>query len=146
MADVTISIDIDAPLGSVWEELCAIEDHVEWMADAEEIIFDTDQRRGVGTSFVCKTRIGPLRTADHMTITHWREYEAIGVVHEGSVTGRGTFELHSSSPTTTSVTWHEVLTLPWWMGGPLGGSAAKPIFRWIWRRNLVRLKQRVEAA
>ena len=67
MADVTVSTSIDASVEQVWHELSAIEDHVEWMADAVAITFDSDQRRGVGTSFLCATKIGPLRTSDHMT-------------------------------------------------------------------------------
>ncbi len=144
MADVTVSTSIDASVEQVWHELSAIEDHVEWMADAVAITFDSDQRRGVGTSFLCATKIGPLRTSDHMTITEWEDHVAIGVVHEGAVTGRGRFQIVATSPTSTEVTWREQLTLPWWMGGALGGVAAKPVFRWIWRRNLQRLKLRVE--
>ena len=34
---------------------------------------------------------------------------------------------------------------PWWMGGPVGALAAKPVLRAIWRRNLRRLKTIVEA-
>jgi hypothetical protein len=127
----------------VWNELATIEDHVEWMADAVAIEFDGDQRRGVGTSFTCATRIGPLSTRDHMTITEWDEPIAIGVVHEGAVTGTGRFELRSDGPTTT-ITWHEQLALPWWLGGRLGGVLAVPVFRVIWRRNLARLAARVE--
>lgn len=144
MAEVTISITINAGGDDVWAELSDLENHVEWMADAVAIDFETAQRRGVGTSFLCATKIGPLRTTDRMTITEWEEPVAIGVVHEGSVTGHGRFELSATTSSTTTVTWHEALTLPWWMGGALGGVVAAPIFRWIWRRNLTRLKQRVE--
>jgi hypothetical protein len=142
---VTISTTIAAPIGGVWSELERIEDHVEWMADAVAIDFHGDQRRGVGTSFDCKTQIGPLRTTDTMTVTEWTEGHVIGVTHRGAVTGRGRFTLSEIGPMNTDVTWSEVLEFPWWMGGPLGGFFAAPIFRWIWKRNLTRLSERVTA-
>ena len=53
-----------------------------------------------------------------------------------SVAGRGS---------RTRFTWTERLRFPWWMGGPVGALAAKPILRAVWRRNLATLKQLVEA-
>ena len=143
---VTISITIDAPLDPVWDELERIEDHVDWMADAESIDFHTEQRRGIGTKFTCRTKIGPLRTADVMTIDAWEDHKAIGVTHAGAVTGSGQFTLDAPSPTTTVVTWDEQLSFPWYFGGALGALAASPVFRWIWSRNLVRLRDRVTGA
>ena len=140
---VTISITIAAPLDAVWDELERIEDHVDWMADAESIEFHTDQRRGIGTTFTCRTKIGPLRTSDVMTIDAWDDHRAIGVTHAGAVTGTGRFTLDAPSTTTTVVTWDEQLTFPWYFGGALGAFAATPVFRWIWSRNLVRLRARV---
>ncbi len=37
-------------------------------------------------------------------------------------------------------TWTEELTFPWWMGGPLGAAAARPVLGRIWSRNLVNLQ------
>ena len=41
--------------------------------------------------------------------------------------------------------WSERLVFPWWMGGPLGGLVGRPILRLVWKGNLRRLKQLVEA-
>ena len=142
-ASVRIPKQINAPLDDVWAELSCIETHVEWMADAVAIEFHTDQTSGLGTTFSCATKIGPLRTTDEMTIDRWEERVAIGVTHRGAVTGSGVFELTALDERTTEVVWTETLTFPLWMGGPVGAACARPIFRWIWRRNLDRLAHRL---
>lgn len=143
-AHVSISVLIQAEPAQIWDQLSCIEDHVEWMADAERIDFHDDQRRGIGTTFSCRTKIGPFRTTDVMTIDAWDEGRCIGVTHRGAVTGTGRFQLSELDPRRTRVTWDEDLTFPFWMGGQLGARCATPIFRWIWRRNLDRLKARIE--
>ena len=40
---------------ALWSYLEDIARHVEWMADARSIEFETEQRQGVGTRFVCDT-------------------------------------------------------------------------------------------
>ena len=140
---VLVSIEIDASPEQVWAELERIEDHVEWMADAVAIDFHGEQRRGSGTSFSCRTRIGPLATTDEMEIIEWEPPRSMGVTHRGAVTGTGRFEIEPMGDGSL-VSWNERLRFPAWMGGPLGAAVAGPIFKWIWRRNLVRLKARVE--
>jgi uncharacterized protein YndB with AHSA1/START domain len=63
---IRVRATIDAPRGTVWTRLADIADHVHWMADARAIRFTGERRSGVGTTFECETRIGPLRT------TCWR--------------------------------------------------------------------------
>jgi carbon monoxide dehydrogenase subunit G len=132
--------DIDATPEKVWDALADISTHVEWMADARSITFVGDQRSGVGTTFLCLTVLGPLRTTDKMTVTRWVDGETMGVRHEGLVTGEGYFTI-SSSP--TRIRWQEELNLPWWWGGPLAELVAKPILSAIWRGNLRRFAARV---
>jgi hypothetical protein len=43
------------------------------------------------------------------------------------------------------VTWAEDLRLPWWLGGPAGSAAARPILERLWGRSLTNLKRIVEA-
>jgi len=121
--------------GVVWEELRHIDRHVKWMMDARRIEFQTSQREGVGTSFRCTTKVGPITLLDAMTITTWVEKAAMGVEHHGVVGGRGVFTL-SPRGTGTLLTWREDLLFPWWMAGPLGALVASPVLRWIWTRNL----------
>jgi carbon monoxide dehydrogenase subunit G len=142
---VKVGVTIDAPPDVVWRTVEQVERHVEWMTDAASITFTSPSRRGVGTRFDCVTRIGPLRTTDRMTVTEWAPGRALAIEHHGVVTGRGRFTLGRRRSNRTRFTWTERLEFPWWMGGPVGALAAKPILRAVWRRNLATLKRLVEA-
>jgi carbon monoxide dehydrogenase subunit G len=135
---IVVSRDVAASTEKVWAELRDISRHVQWMADARSIEFGTTQREGVGVTFTCLTQVGPLRLLDHMTITQWREGEAMGVRHEGLVTGEGLFTLKAVAAG-TRVRWEENLRLPWYYGGPLGTLFARFLLRTIWAGNLRRL-------
>ena len=136
---------IDAPVGVAWHSLADIASHVDWMADAESIAFTSGQRRGVGTTYECRTKVGPLTTLDKMTVTEWVDESRQAVSHTGIVRGVGVFELTAIDPDTTRMTWSEDLKFPLWAGGPIGAFAAKPVLRRIWRGNLSRFKALVEA-
>ncbi|NDH92323.1 MAG: SRPBCC family protein [Actinobacteria bacterium] len=140
MPGIRISTVIKAPISRVWQVVEPVERHVDWMADAESIEFIGDQRRGVGTAFLCVTKVGPIRLTDKMRITEWQVERAMGVEHVGVVTGRGVFTLHSIDGNTTEFTWEEQLQFPWWLGGPLGALiGGQLVLRGIWKRNLRRL-------
>ena len=141
---IRVDVTIDAPAETVWQVVEPIEHHVDWMADAETIIFTSSQRRGVGTAFDCRTRVGPLRLTDRMIVTEWTPESVMGIEHRGIVTGRGRFTLQDRPGGRTLFSWSEQLVFPWWMGGPAGAFVASPVLRAIWRRNLRRLKQIVE--
>ncbi len=143
---ITVSVEIDAPVESVWGVVEPVEDHVRWMHDAVAIRFTTDQTRGVGTRFDCDTKIGPVRLVDHMEITEWDPCLVIGVRHTGLVTGTGRFTLESIDlDRRTRFTWSEQLRFPWWLGGPLGARVGgTAVMGPLWRRNLRELKRLVE--
>ena len=144
MARISISTIIGRPPAEVWEELRHIDRHVDWMADAAEIRFTSDQREGLGTRFECDTKVGPLRTTDVMLITAWEPEAAMGVRHEGMVTGEGRFTLSPIGADRTEVRWQEELRYPLWLGGRLGERVSRPLLRAIWRGNLKRLRRRIE--
>lgn len=108
------------------------------MNDAERIEFTTDGPFGLGTSFFCHTRIGPLHTVDKMTVTSWTDGEEITVRHEGIVTGEGTFRL-SPVGAQTKLDWSETLRFPWWGLGSFGARLATPILKIVWKKNLSNL-------
>jgi hypothetical protein len=141
-----VAIDLSATPAQVWQVLEPIEHHVEWMHDAVAIRFQTDQHRGVGTAFLCDTKVGPFTLVDRMEITEWLPGSVMGVRHVGVVTGTGRFTLTPIDlGRRTRFTWDESLTFPWWLGGPLGGwIGGRLVLRAIWKRNLRDLKRIVE--
>jgi len=145
MGRIRVSTTIDAPPARVWDEVRHIERHVDWMADAVAISFTSRRRSGVGTTFDCATKVGPIRLTDKMEITEWREGKLMGVRHVGLVTGTGRFTVTKARGGRTRFTWDERLHFPWWLGGPVGGVVGGRIMRRIWRRNLRVLKALVEA-
>ena len=146
MAHISVSIEIDASPERVWEVVEPVERHVDWMHDAVAIRFVTDQTRGVGTEFLCDTKVGPIKLVDQMEITEWRPNEAMGVRHTGLVTGTGRFTLTPIDlGRRTRFTWAEELIFPWWLGGPIGAwVGGKLVMGAIWRRNLRGLARIVE--
>ena len=145
MGRLRVSSVFDASPEAVWAEVRHLERHVDWMSDAEEIRFISDSRSGLGTSFDCLTRVGPIRLTDRMTVTEWREGRTIGVNHVGLVRGSGRFTVSRVRRDRTRFTWEEHLTFPWWMGGPVGGFFGRIVLRRIWRHNLRVLKALVES-
>jgi hypothetical protein len=144
MVTVTVTTEVPVARRLVWAALVRFEDHVEWMQDATAIRFTTAQRRGVGTTFACDTRVGPLRLTDTMTVTEWEEGVRVGVCHCGAVSGSGRFALRDGAGSSTLVEWEEQLSFPWWLGGPFGARAAKPIFGALWKGNLRRFGRMVQ--
>ena len=131
-------IEIDASPERVWQIVEPVERHIDWMHDAVAIRFTTDQTRGVGTAFLCDTKVGPIRLTDKMEITQWVAGSAMGVKHVGIVTGSGVFTLAPlNNATQTRFTWEEELIFPWYLGGPIGAFiGGKIVLKQIWKRNL----------
>lgn len=147
MTGVTVSVDITASPETVWSIVEPVENHVDWMADAVAIRFESEQTRGVGTTFLCDTKIGPITLTDRMEITEWVPEQTMGVRHSGIVTGSGVFTLEPlAGGTRTRFTWAESLDFPWYFGGRFGAAVAGPvILAPLWRRNLKRLKAQIES-
>jgi uncharacterized membrane protein len=141
---IEVSVTINAPLEAIWAAAADLGSHVEWMADAESVTFLTARRRGLGTRMEVATRVGPFRTRDVMEVTEWIDRQRIGVRHTGFVTGAGAFTLGETGFASTEFTWQERLRFPWYLGGPLTAWLASPFLRAVWRRNLTRLKQRLD--
>jgi hypothetical protein len=141
---IAVAVVIDAPPSVVWAAVERVEDHTSWMTDAAGIRFEGDRRRGIGTRMTVDTRVGPLRLADHMEITEWVDGHAMGVRHDGLVTGRGRFTLEAIGDTATRFAWTEELRFPWWLAGALGGLVGGRVLATIWRKNLRNLKDLCE--
>jgi len=141
---VMVSTTIERSPQDVWADVRDISSHVTWMQDAAEIRFLTDHVEGPGTRFECDTKVGPFKLTDVMEITEWEEARRMGVRHVGLVEGTGVFTLDEVGSDRTEFKWEEDLVFPWFMGGPIGAFFSRPVLRLIWKRNLTRLKARVE--
>ena len=143
---IQVSTVVPAAPVAVWEDLRHIGRHVDWMSDAESIRFLTEEAEGVGVRFECITRIGPIRLTDRMEVTEWRKNEVMGIRHRGTVSGSGQFRLTPcpgpQGEHHTRFEWTETLRFRWWMGGPLGAAAARPVLKAVWARNLRRFAAR----
>jgi uncharacterized protein YndB with AHSA1/START domain len=144
MSKIRVSTLIRAPRPVVWHAVRDVASHVRWMHDADRIRITSPRATGVGTTFVCDTRVGPFRLSDAMEVIEWRERRSMGIRHTGLVRGVGRFTLRTR-PGGTLFTWEERLRFPSWMGGRLGAIVAKPVLRRIWKRNLATLKRMVES-
>ena len=143
---IVVGVEIDATPERVWDVVEPVERHVDWMHDAVAIRFTGEQTRGVGTEFLCDTKVGPFKLVDRMEITEWEPGAVMGVRHIGMVTGTGRFTLEPIDlGRRTRFVWEETLVFPWWMGGPLGALiGGKIVLAAIWRRNLRGLRRLVE--
>lgn len=144
MSSITVTTRLPVPPEDVWADVGNLASHVEWMADAERITFSSDRTSGVGTVMDVLTRVGPLRTIDVIEITEWDPPHRMGVRHQGAVGGSGAFTIAPDGHGGSTFTWAETLHFPWFFGGPVGAWVSRPIFRWIWTRNLTRLAARFE--
>jgi len=139
MVHFSSSVSINAPRNVVWEAVADVRRHSDWMADAAEIRLTSVQATGVGTTFECETRVGPLRTLDRMAVTDWEEGRLMGVEHRGLISGVGRFRLEDQSDGGTRFIWDEYLSFPWWLGGRTTAALARPVLALVWRQNLQRL-------
>jgi uncharacterized protein YndB with AHSA1/START domain len=141
---IKVRTTIDAPPKVVWAAIDDVTTHTTWMADAVVIRITSDKTSGVGTTFDCDTQFGPFRLLDRMEITRWSPGKAMGVRHVGLVRGEGEFTLRKRRGA-TRFTWDERLFFPWWMGGRIGGIVGRRIIRRVWKKNLRRLRDRIES-
>ena len=132
---------VRAPVEVVWDALADIGAHVEWMADAERIQFTSSIEEGVGTTFDCATKVGPIRLVDRMEITEWVPEQLMAVRHHGVVRGEGAFTLVAHGGRTELV-WEESLDFPWW----LPARPAAFVLKQIWRANLRRFERTLGVA
>jgi len=138
MGDIRLSRHINLGQDRVWKTISDLADHPNWMKDALNLEFTTEQTSGVGTRMEVETKVGPFRTIDVLEVVGWKEGHHIVVEHRGVITGRGRLAALVDNGGTL-VTWTESLRFPWWLGGPVGVWATRPILRLIWNGNLKRL-------
>ncbi|MBI30123.1 MAG: hypothetical protein CL519_02200 [Actinobacteria bacterium] len=143
---IRITEKIEASPEVVWNAISDIQTHVEWMADASDIRITSEQTEGIGVTFDCDTKVGPLKTTDKMQITEWTPNQTLTIRHKGLVEGTGSFILEKNSDGKTLFIWEEKLDFPLLFGGRVTEFFAKPVLIKIWKKNLFRLKHLVETS
>ncbi len=138
---IKVSTIIKAPLKTVWNEVSKLENHSNWMNDAEKIDFLSKNNSGVGVKMKVLTKVGPINLYDYMTVTDWIEEKTIAVAHTGIVSGKGRFNLEKVDEDSTKFNWEETLKFPLYLGGIIGEFFGAPILRLIWKKNLNNLKE-----
>ena len=138
---IKVSTTINAPIKTVWNEVSRLENHTNWMNDAEKIDFLSENNSGMGTEMKVLTKIGPIKLYDYMTVTNWVVEKSIAVDHIGIVTGKGEFKLEEIDENNTKFNWEETLKFPIYLGGIIGEFFGAPILKLIWRKNLKNLKE-----
>lgn len=144
MARVRVSRVIDAPASEVWAFVADIGGHAGWQIDVRSIEFTSVRHRGVGTTYLCDTRLGPIRMGIPMTVTEWSEGKAVAVSYEGSLSGGGRITVKRRRRNRTKVTWAARVRLPWWLGGPIGALGSAQLLRIVWTANLKHLASAVQ--
>ena len=141
---IKVSTIINKPLEVVWDEVKIMKNHVNWMQDAAKIDFLSLNESGIDTKMKVLTKVGPFSLNDIITVTKWEEMNSIGVVHEGIVTGEGTFYLSENDDNSTKFEWIEELKAPYYLGGPIAEFFGGFVLKFIWKKNLMNLKNILE--
>ena len=141
---IKISTIINKPIEVVWNEVKIMKNHVNWMQDAAKIDFPSENESGIDTKMKVLTKVGPFSLNDIITVTKWEEMNSIGVVHEGIVTGEGTFYLSENDENSTKFEWIEELKAPYYLGGPIAEFFGGFVLKFIWKKNLMNLKNILE--
>ena len=141
---IRVSTIINKPLEVVWDEVKIMKNHVNWMQDAAKIDFLSVNESGIHTKMKVLTKVGPFSLNDIITVTKWEEMNSIGVVHEGIVTGEGTFYLSENDENSTKFEWIEELKAPYYLGGPIAEFFGGFVLKFIWKKNLMNLKNILE--
>ena len=146
MADISVTVQVEAAPERVWEELTAWERQPDWMVDALQVVVRPGARTGTGVVIDCPTNIlAGIVVTDTMEVTVWEPPHVIGIRHLGRIIrGTGTFELRPRGAGTL-VCWCEQVPVPL---GPVGDVAAAmlvvPWVRRTFRRSLEQFKVLVE--
>jgi hypothetical protein len=128
VADLVLTVEVDAPVEQTW---AAVTDWVrqgEWMLGTRVRVTAQDGR-GVGGRLEAFTGVGRLGFVDTMQITAWDPPHRCDVVHTGRVVrGTGSFVVEGRGPHRSAFVWSESLDLPLGVLGRLGWPLVRPLF------------------
>ena len=149
MAAFDVTVAVAAPPGRTWDALTDWASHGEWIPFTRMTV-TSERPRGLGSSFVGRTGIGPFGFDDPMVVVGWQPPEGAvpgtcSVRKTGRVVlGWASFEV-APRPGGCRVSWHEEVELaPVRLTRPLG-PLLSALGRVAFRTSLRRFARRVEA-
>lgn len=127
MAELALSVDVDASPQAVWSALTDWSRQGEWMLATR--VWPTDHDgQDVGGGLAARTGFGPFAVLDTMTITTWEPPRRCLVRHTGRlIRGAGAFEVAELPGGRSRFTWVEWLDLPLGRLGELGFLVLRPV-------------------
>jgi len=146
--EITVSVDVDAPVETVWREVTDWEAQGEWMLGTSVKVTRGDGT-SIGSELAATTGLGPLGVTDTMEIVGWDPPHRATVRHTGRVVrGSGVFSvLERRTPDgreASTFVWSEQLDLPLGPLGAAGWPLVKPAFAWGVKHSLDGLARRCE--
>lgn len=145
MAEISVSVDVQASPQRVWDALVDWDRQGEWML-LTRVRGTTQNGQGVGGGIEGWTGIGPLGVLDTMVIRTWEPPRRCIVRHTGRIVrGSGAFEVEDLGDGRSRFRWAEYLDLPLGVLGRLGWPLVKPGMAWGVRYSLRKFAALVEA-
>jgi uncharacterized protein YndB with AHSA1/START domain len=146
--EITVSVDVDAPVETVWGEVTDWESQGEWMLGTAVKVTRGDGT-SVGSELAATTGVGPLGVTDTMEIVGWDPPHRATVRHTGRVVrGSGVFTVlerrTDDGREASTFVWSEQLDLPLGALGALGWPVVNPAFARGVKRSLDVLARRCE--
>ena len=138
--EITVSVDIDAPVETVWAVVTDWESQGDWMLGTVVKVTRGDGR-SIGSEVAATTGVGPLGVTDTMEVVGWDPPHRATVKHTGRIVrGSGVFSVAEREGTggreAATFHWSELLDLPLGPLGALGWPVVRPVFALGLRRSL----------
>ncbi|MEJ2864893.1 SRPBCC family protein [Actinomycetospora flava] len=147
--EITVSVDVDAPVETVWREVTDWENQGDWMLGTSVKVTHGDGV-SLGTRIAAFTGVGPVGFTDTMELVGWDPPHRATMRHTGSlVRGSGVFTVverrGDDGREGSTFTMSEQLDLPLGPLGALGWPVVRPAFAWGLQRSLDDLARRCES-
>ncbi len=127
MAEIALSVEIEAPADEVWAAVTDWAGQGQWMLGTS-VRGTAQDGRGVGGGIEAFTGVGPLGFTDTMTITRWDPPYRCEVAHHGWViNGSAVFEVVPIDEDRSRFVWVEWLTPPLGLLGAAGFALVRPV-------------------
>jgi Polyketide cyclase / dehydrase and lipid transport len=144
--ELTVPVDVNAPVEAVWRTVTDWPGQGEWIIGTRVEVEGGGDGRRLGARLRAFTGVGPVGFLDTMEIVEWDPPLRCLVRHTGKVVrGDGVFEVVALDSERARFLWTELVDLPLGAVGVLGWRAALPAVRWGIARSLQKMARLCEA-